>query len=86
MRASAVSKARTPPAPLAKSLPRHLALVVLRERNYPAPPAPLDLDWMMVAACSEREVRNRQALVYGQSQSRVAEQAKVICVGWEVGA
>jgi WhiB family redox-sensing transcriptional regulator len=58
---------------------------VLRERDYPAPPAPLDVDWMLFAACSELEVRESDRLFFcGQGQSRLANQARAICYGCEV--
>jgi WhiB family redox-sensing transcriptional regulator len=58
---------------------------MLRERDHPAPPAPLDVDWMLFAACSELEVRESDRLVFcGQGQSRPANQARAICAGCEV--
>jgi hypothetical protein len=58
---------------------------MLRERDHPAPPAPLDVDWMLFAACSELEVRESDRLFFcGQGQSRLANQARAICAGCEV--
>jgi hypothetical protein len=42
---------------------------MLRERDHPAPPAPLDLDWQLLAACSELEVQESDPLFFaGQGQ------------------
>jgi hypothetical protein len=58
---------------------------MLRERDHPAPPAALDLDWQLFAACSELEVEESDRLFFcGQGQSRLAEHARAICAGWEV--
>jgi hypothetical protein len=58
---------------------------MLRERDHPAPPAPLDVDWMLFAACSELEVVESDRLFFcGQGQSRLADQARAICAGCEV--
>jgi hypothetical protein len=53
--------------------------------HHPAPPAPLDLDWQLFAACSELEVGESDRLFFcGQGQSRLANQATAICAGCEV--
>jgi WhiB family transcriptional regulator, redox-sensing transcriptional regulator len=58
---------------------------VLRERDQPAPPAPLDLDWQLFAACSELEVEESDRLFFcGQGQARLANQARAICAVCEV--
>jgi WhiB family transcriptional regulator, redox-sensing transcriptional regulator len=55
---------------------------MLRERDHPAPSAPLDLDWMLFAACSELEVEESDRLFFfGLGQSRLANQARAICAG-----
>jgi len=57
---------------------------MLHERDHPAPPAPLDLDWQF-AACSELEVEESDPLFFaGQGQSRLANQARAICAVCEV--
>jgi hypothetical protein len=56
-----------------------LALIreMLHERDHPAPPAPLDLDWRLFAACSELEVEESDPLFFaGQGQSRLANQGE----------
>jgi hypothetical protein len=48
---------------------------MLRERDHPAPAAPLDVDWMLFAACSELEVVESDRLFFffcGQDRSRQA--------------
>jgi hypothetical protein len=51
----------------------------------PTPPAPLDMDWMLVAACSELEVGESDRLFFcGHGQSRLANQARGICALCEV--
>jgi hypothetical protein len=58
---------------------------MLRERDHPAPPAPLDLDSMLIAACSELEVTESDRLFFcGEGQSRLANQARATCAGCEV--
>jgi WhiB family transcriptional regulator, redox-sensing transcriptional regulator len=58
---------------------------MLRERDHPAPPAPLDVDWMLFAACSELEVVESDRLFFcGRGQRRLADQARAICAGCEV--
>jgi WhiB family transcriptional regulator, redox-sensing transcriptional regulator len=58
---------------------------MLRERDHPAPSAPLDMDWMLFAACSELEVGESDRLFFcGRGQSRLANQAKAICASCEV--
>jgi hypothetical protein len=50
---------------------------MLRERDHPAPPAPLDMDWMLFAACSGLEVEESDRLFFcGQGQSRLVNQAR----------
>ena len=45
---------------------------MLREPDHPAPPAPLDLDRQLFAACSELEVEESDRLFFcGQSRSRL---------------
>jgi WhiB family redox-sensing transcriptional regulator len=58
---------------------------MLRERDHPAPPAPLDLDWQLFAACSELQIEESDPLFFaGQGQSRLANQARAICAVCEV--
>jgi hypothetical protein len=58
---------------------------MLRERDHPAPSAPLDMDWMLFAACCELAVEESDRLFFcGQGQSRLANQARAICAGCEV--
>jgi hypothetical protein len=54
-----------------KSFPRLLACSsMLRERDHPARPAPLDVDWMLFAACSELEVEESDRLFFcGRGQA-----------------
>jgi len=54
---------------------------MLRERDHPAP---LDLDWMLFAACSELEIGESDRLFFcGRGQRRLAaDKAKAICPGW----
>jgi hypothetical protein len=54
---------------------------MLREQDNPTPPAPLDLDWQLFAACAELEVEASDPLFFcGQGQSRLANQARAISV------
>ena len=54
----------------AKSWTRLLAFICARERDDPAPPAPLDLDWQLLAACSELEIEESDPLFFaGQGQT-----------------
>jgi hypothetical protein len=58
---------------------------MLRERDDRAPPALLDVDWMLFAACSEFEVEESDRLFFcGRGQARLADQARAICAGCEV--
>jgi WhiB family redox-sensing transcriptional regulator len=58
---------------------------MLREQDHPAPPAPLDMDWMLFAACSELELEDSDRLFFcGQGQSGLASRAKAICMTCEV--
>jgi hypothetical protein len=58
---------------------------MLREGNLPVPPAPLDMGWMLFAACTEFEVEESDRLFFcGQGQARLVNQARAICAGCEV--
>jgi WhiB family transcriptional regulator, redox-sensing transcriptional regulator len=59
---------------------------MLRERDgNRSPPALLDVDWMLFAACSELEVEDSDRLFFcGRGQARLANQARAICAGCEV--
>jgi WhiB family redox-sensing transcriptional regulator len=60
---------------------------VLRERDHSTPPALLDVDWMLFAACSELELEESDRLFFcGRGQRRLADQARVICACCEVQA